>query len=105
MKRRGMPDSRNVLYTPRVSSFAQGFPAQAVVPTVSWVPVVNFSSQSSNVYLSNVRGGLPTCGTNLVPQPASIAALRQLQLSQAAGAAASTSHKDELNLNIRNLRL
>ncbi|KAL2227270.1 probable transcription factor At5g61620 [Sesamum indicum] len=105
MKRRGIPDFCNVLYTPRVSSFAQGFPAQVVVPTVSWVPVVNFSSQSSNVYLSNGRGALPTCGTNLVPQPASMAALRQLQPSQAAGAAAPTSHKDELNLNIRKLTL
>ncbi|KAI3458363.1 hypothetical protein Pfo_015026 [Paulownia fortunei] len=105
MKRRGIPDFRSMVYMPRVSSSTQGFPTQKVMPTVSWVPVVNFSSQSS-VFLPNIHGTLATCAT-FVPQP-SVATLRQsLQQgsSQAAGAAAPTTNNDELNINIRKLTL
>ncbi|KAK6155948.1 hypothetical protein DH2020_010196 [Rehmannia glutinosa] len=98
MKRRGIPDLRSAMvYAPRVTSFSQGFPTQTYRPTLSWVPVMSFSSQASNLFLPNFNGTLTNCA-KFVPQPS-------IATSPQKGSSAPTTNNDELNLNIRKLTL
>ncbi|KAK6131826.1 hypothetical protein DH2020_034422 [Rehmannia glutinosa] len=93
MKRRGIPDLRSAMvYAPRVTSFSQGFPTQTYRPTLSWVPVMSFSSQASNLFLPNFNGTLTNCA-KFVPQP-SIATAPQK------GSSAPTTNNDETLLPV-----
>ncbi|KAH6792784.1 hypothetical protein C2S52_003261 [Perilla frutescens var. hirtella] len=96
VRRSGIPELRGVIYQPRVSSFTKGYQTQAVMPSISWVPVVNYSDQNG-VFVPNIHGNYAAVVPHHHP---SLDTWRQGWFQPP-----STTNNDELNLHIRNLRL
>ncbi|KAL3834689.1 hypothetical protein ACJIZ3_009425 [Penstemon smallii] len=98
--RREIPDLRNKAYMQIVPSYNQAFPASTVRPTVSWVPVMNFSSHNG-VFLPGFHGNLANYA-NFVPPRSTVTLKESIQtgLSQT-----QATKNDELSLNICNLAL